>query len=212
MGAGLGGGSSNGVAALKALNAVSGRALSAEHLAEIAARLGSDCPLFLKEGPVVMRGRGERVDALPADAVARLADRKVLVFKPAFGIPTPWAYSRMASDARTYLSPAHAEARLGAWLADGASAIEDLLFNSLEQVAFAKFVALPVLLERLRREFGLQGCMSGSGSACFAFLREDHSIAAITNTIRSAWGANAFVVAARILPSPTTRGSGTNPH
>ena len=60
MGAGLGGGSSNAVAALRALNVLAGPAqgLAPEALARVAAQLGSDCPLFLHDGPVVMRGRG----------------------------------------------------------------------------------------------------------------------------------------------------------
>ena len=52
MGAGLGGGSSDAVAALRALNAASGPrwALPPDALAAVAAGLGSDCPLFLQAG------------------------------------------------------------------------------------------------------------------------------------------------------------------
>ena len=68
-----------------------------------------------------MRGRGERVDDLPAGAAARLRGRRVLIFKPAFGISTVWAYRRMAAEApASYLPPAQAEARLAAWLDDPA--------------------------------------------------------------------------------------------
>ena len=91
VGAGLGGGSSNAVAALRALNQLSGGALAGEKLAAVAASLGSDCALFLHNAPVVMRGRGERIEALPASAAARLRGRRVLLFKPSFGISTPWA-------------------------------------------------------------------------------------------------------------------------
>src|SRR5436190_1798880 len=55
MGAGLGGGSSDAVAALRALNELAGRPLDAPKLANLAAGLGSDCPLFLHDGPVIMR-------------------------------------------------------------------------------------------------------------------------------------------------------------
>ncbi|MET0263309.1 MAG: 4-(cytidine 5'-diphospho)-2-C-methyl-D-erythritol kinase, partial [Rariglobus sp.] len=61
MGAGLGGGSSNATMALRALNELSGGALDEAGLARVAAQLGSDCALFLKSEPVVMRGRGEEV-------------------------------------------------------------------------------------------------------------------------------------------------------
>jgi 4-diphosphocytidyl-2-C-methyl-D-erythritol kinase len=204
MGAGLGGGSSDAVAALRALNRLSGARLGPAALAAAATQLGSDCPLFLHHGPVVMRGRGERVEPLPAPVAERLRGRRVLLFKPAFGISTPWAYARLAEMAResavgdVYLPPAEAEARLATWLGGRDAPVENLLFNNLERPAFAKFIALPVLLEELRARFGLAGRMSGSGSACFALLGEDAPVGAIADTIRAAWGDTAFVVAARL--------------
>ena len=60
-GAGLGGGSSNGASALLAVNELCGTPLQIKDLESIAAQMGSDCPLFLTQTPVVMRGRGEKV-------------------------------------------------------------------------------------------------------------------------------------------------------
>ena len=203
VGAGLGGGSSDAAAALTALNRMAGGLLNVRELAEVAAGVGSDCALFLHGGPVVMRGRGERIEALAAGsgdpalqgrAVARIRGRKVLVFKPAFGISTAWAYGRMAAAAPgLYLPAALAEARLAAWLGDGGAPAEDLLFNNMEAAAFGKFPALPVLLERLRDEFRVLPRMSGSGSACFALLREGDPVEKMTARIREAWGRSAFV-------------------
>ncbi len=198
MGAGLGGGSSDAVAALQALNTLAGHPLAAPALAEIAAGLGSDCALFLHGGPVVMRGRGERVEPLPAAAAARLRGRRVLIFKPGFAIATPWAYRAMAAQPSTYVTAGDAENRLAAWMREPAAAAERLLFNNMERVAFAKFVALPTLLEQLRAGFALAPRMSGSGSACFAFLPEGAPVAAITRAVRAAWGEAAWVVETRI--------------
>lgn len=197
-GAGLGGGSSNAVAALRALNRLADRPLPEARLAEMAATLGSDCALFLHDAPVVMRGRGERVEPLPAAAAARLRGRRVLLFKPGFAISTPWAYDRMARGApRHYLPAPDAEARLSAWLQGGAPA-EELLFNNMEGVAFAKFVALPVLRAQLHRECGLAARLSGSGSACFALVREDFAMAPVVARIRECWGPAAFIQEARL--------------
>lgn len=213
MGAGLGGGSSDAVAALRGLNEISGGRLGAERMAEVAAGLGSDCPLFLRGGPVVMRGRGERVEALAVGAGARLRGRRVLIFKPGFGISTPWAYGRMVAAAKMagvnpapqgngraghYLPVEEAEARLGAWVERADASAEELLFNNMERVAFAKFLALPTLLERLRERFGLAARMSGSGSACFALLDENAPVAAIMEEIRGAWGTSVFVIETRV--------------
>ena len=198
VGAGFGGGSSNAVAALRALNELSGGAAGDAQLAQIAAELGSDCPLFLENFPVLMRGRGERVEPLPAAAAPRLRGRRVLLFKPGFAIGTAWAYGKMAAAApRSYLESAAAAARVAAWCAGHAPA-EELLFNNMEPVALAKFPALPLLLEKLRGESGVAARMSGSGSACFALLRDDFVTAPLVARIRECWGPSAFVREARL--------------
>lgn len=198
MGAGLGGGSSDAVTTLRALNMLAGGPLGADALAALAAQLGSDCALFLHDGPVVMRGRGERVEPLSAKAAARLRGRRVLIFKPGFAIPTAWAYAQMAAQPGTYVPANEAEARLAAWLGDKRATAEEILFNNMERVAFEKFLALPALLDELRAKFGLGPRMSGSGSACFALLSDDAPVPAITAAVRAAWGASAFVVEARL--------------
>jgi 4-diphosphocytidyl-2-C-methyl-D-erythritol kinase len=202
MGAGLGGGSSDGVAALRALRAGADVTIEDAGLHPLAAGLGSDCPLFLRGAPLIMRGRGERLESLPEVAARWLRGRRVLVFKPAFGIPTVWSYRRLAEmereGRRAYVPAAEAEARLQRWLADPAAGGEELLFNSLELPAFEKHLALPTLLDRLRADFRLAPRMTGSGSACFAFVPDDAPVAAIAELIRAAWGDSAFVIEARL--------------
>jgi 4-diphosphocytidyl-2-C-methyl-D-erythritol kinase len=199
MGAGLGGGSSNAVAALRGLDTLAGGLLGGAELAAVAARLGSDCALFLPGGPVVMRGRGERVEPLAAETAARLRGQRVLIFKPGFSISTPWAYAQLAADGKkSYLPAAEAEARLVAWLGDAKEPLERLLFNSFERPAFWKFPALPVLLDVLGAEFRLGARLSGSGSACFALLPAGAAVDAVKSRIREAWGATAWVVETRI--------------
>jgi 4-diphosphocytidyl-2-C-methyl-D-erythritol kinase len=198
-GGGLGGGSSNAVATLRVLNEMAGHRLDDARLADLAAQLGSDCPLFMSKGPVLMHGRGEKVAPLPAAVGSRIRGRRVLVFKPAFGVATAWAYDRLAAGAPgAYLALAEAEARLEAWYGNSDLPLEALLFNSMERVVFAKFVALPTLLAQLSARFGLQGRMSGSGSACFALLADDTPEVAVTQSIRDAWGPSALVVETRV--------------
>ena len=79
-----------------------------------------------------------------------------------------------------------------------AAPAEELLCNNMEPAAFEKYLALPVLLARLRGEFGLVPRMSGSGSACFALLREDSPVDGISAAIRSAWGPTAHVIVTRL--------------
>jgi 4-diphosphocytidyl-2-C-methyl-D-erythritol kinase len=193
VGAGLGGGSSNAAAALLALNRLSGAGLGRAALGTLAAAVGSDCPLFLAGGPVIMRGRGERIEALPEPAARRLRGAPFLIFKPGLSVSTPWAYEQMVAGAPgTYLPAEEAEHRLSAWLGGTAGASE-LQFNNMEPVVFRKFLALPVLLKRLRIRFGLVPAMSGSGSACFASLPPGAPTGEIIATIRDAWGSGCFV-------------------
>jgi 4-diphosphocytidyl-2-C-methyl-D-erythritol kinase len=200
VGAGLGGGSSNAAAALRALNRLTDGLLDETQLAAVAATLGSDCVLFLRDAPVIMRGRGELIAALPEPAVARLQGRRVLLFKPSFGISTPWAYQRMVARLSDYMVASDAEDRLAGWI-DGKAPAEELLFNNMEPAAFEKYVALPLLLQRLRRDFGAAVAMSGSGSACFALVEEENGdavVARMRQVIRDCWGSVTFVQEARL--------------
>jgi 4-diphosphocytidyl-2-C-methyl-D-erythritol kinase len=203
MGAGLGGGSSNAVAALRALNALAGEPLDSAALTAISAGVGSDCPLFLHGGPVVIRGRGERVRPLDAPGAAgRLAGRRVVIFKPGFSIGTAEAYAALDRRGGCHPGPEAAEARLAGWIGEPSAPAEKLLFNSFEETAFRKYPALPVLCAALREEAGLSALMTGSGSACFALLGEDAGIgvAAVREAVASRWGAAALVVEAAIGP------------
>lgn len=197
-GAGLGGGSGNAVAALDALAQLSGITLAREVRLDLAARLGSDCPLFCAGEPVIMRGRGERLTPLPPDAARRLRGRRVLVVKPAFGVETGPAYQALAARPDYYAGAEAEEARLAAWLADPAAPAEALLANTFEHVVFPRWPALPALAEILRERHGLTLRLSGSGSACFALLAEDADPAPAAATVRSAWGDAALVVETRI--------------
>ena len=196
-GAGLGGASSDAASALVALNRLAGAPLDGAGLARVASGVGSDCALFLHEGPVVMRGRGERVEPLAPGASLRIRGRRALLFKPGFWIPTPWAYGKLAETPEGYVSTPEAEARLASWVASPSAAAGDLLFNSMERPAFAKFAALPLLLGLIRARWGIPAGMTGSGSACFALPEEGADAGPIEAVIREAWGPSAFVVDTR---------------
>jgi len=197
-GAGLGGGSSDAAAALRGLNQLAAQPLGLDELRACAAEVGSDVPLFLENAPVIMRGRGEKIEVLPEAARAALRGRELLVFKPPFGIPTAWAYKRMRAKAPEWYVPAAvAEKKLADWRR--APAWETLpLENNLEFPAFEKFASLPALLEELRQRFGLRCRMSGSGSACFALMDNRSQLPAMEQTIRAAWGPAAVMQAARL--------------
>lgn len=196
-GAGLGGGSSNGAAALLAVNELCGNPLPTKKLSEIAAQMGSDCPLFLTNTPVVMRGRGERVFALRGEAREYIERLKLVIFKPDFSINTGWAYSQMKANPQDYMSENAAESALSEWLEN--PSISGLpLINNMQIEAFKKFPALQIVLDEIRTRFRVPAMMSGSGSACFAIVNnlEDGEIAELEKLVKNLLGETALVVRA----------------
>jgi len=196
-GAGLGGGSSNGAAALLAVNELCGNPLPMKKLSEIAAQMGSDCPLFLTNTPVVMRGRGERVFALRGEAREYIERLKLVIFKPDFSINTGWAYSQMKANPQDYMSENAAESALSEWLEN--PSISGLpLINNMQIEAFKKFPALQIVLDEIRTRFRVPAMMSGSGSACFAIVNnlEDDEIAELEKLVKNLLGETALVVRA----------------
>lgn len=154
-GAGLGGGSSDAVQTLLALNEIICTGYSMEKLAGLAAELGSDTSFFLHPAVSRCTGRGERVE--PLEALAGWTS-PIVVLKPAFGIPTPDAYNRWA-DSRPVEGFSYAEQN-----ADGV-----ILVNDLERPAFEKYPFLGMMKQWLLRQDGVKGALlSGSGSSMFA--------------------------------------------
>lgn len=156
-GAGLGGGSSDAASTLLGLDALFGTDLPLETLSELAAQLGSDVPFFLHRRAATVSGRGELVT--PCDFPHTLP---LLLIKPPFGVPTPWAYQRWR-DSREIPGVSY-EAQTLPW---------GELLNDLERPVFEKYLFLAQLKTWLREQPEVAGAlMSGSGATVFAVLQE----------------------------------------
>ncbi len=94
VGAGLGGGSSNASTVLTALNSLSGSQLKRDHLADLAAQLGSDCPFFIYGKPLMAAGRGEILKETGVD----LNGYYLVLLNPEIVVPTAEAYSKVVPD------------------------------------------------------------------------------------------------------------------
>lgn len=197
-GAGLGGGSADAAAALRALDHSVDNPFGLGGLAVLAAEIGSDCPYFVRGIHAVMRGRGERLELVPEAAVRALFDRRVLIAKPPFGVLTPEAYGLLVKSGR-YADPAEAEAELAAWMREPAGD-PSTLGNTLEVPVFAKYLALPAALEAVARIHGVRFRMTGSGSACFAFAEEGVDPEAIRRTLVGCWGSGTWFCDTRLSP------------
>ena len=146
-GAGLGGGSSDAVAALKAIDMLLEGIAAKVDLMKLSAAIGSDCPLFFADGPVVMEGRGEVLSALDEGLAKRFKGKCVILFKPAYSINTAEAYRRMAAGEIYSGSPAVME-RMLEW-ENGEEALPPA-WNEFEKVCFNWIPDLAIVLRRLR--------------------------------------------------------------
>jgi 4-diphosphocytidyl-2-C-methyl-D-erythritol kinase len=196
VGAGLGGGSSDAVGVLRAAPAL-GLPLPRElDWHALAASLGSDCPLFLTDQPVLMEGRGERWSVLPEVLCRRLGGREVILFGPGFPVFTAQAYRRLAA-AALYTPAADAAALVEDWIASGA--LLPPRINDFERLMGDWMPSLAIVLERLREQHRLDARLSGSGSACFVFPDGDaRAIGIIKEEMLRAWGDGHWVVEAKM--------------
>ena len=90
--AGMGGGSSDAAAVLRALNQRDGSPFSVEELARIGEQVGADVPYCVLGGTALAEGKGEVLTPLPA-----LPRCWVVVCKPEFAISTPALFARIDS-------------------------------------------------------------------------------------------------------------------
>lgn len=181
-GAGLGGGSSDAATTLIALDEMSGTQFGAARLAEMAGRLGSDIPFFIYRSAAVCRGRGEIVE--PVDFSSAL---HLVLVKPPFGVPTPWAYKHWLDSA--VLPGVDYGPQEFPWGA---------LVNDLERPVFEKYIFLAVLKRWLREQPEVDGAlMSGSGSTTFAIVKNEASAAALAEKVRAEFGETMWICPCR---------------
>lgn len=186
VGAGLGGGSSDAVSALKALRQLFGSLNPDIDWIGLAEAIGSDCPLFFSDQPVIMEGRGEQIRPLDDAMAARFRGKPVILFKPRFSINTGEAYRRLAAKPY-YQSPATAQADMAAWEV-GTEPLPPRN-NDFERLVEDWIPSLAVVLARLRIRHGLEARMSGSGSACFIFPQQaQFAKKVITDELAQAFG------------------------
>ena len=174
VGAGLGGGSSDAAAVLRAMNTLTRTEAPVARLAELAARLGSDVPFFLHPPAAICRGRGEIIEPINLRD-----DLQGVLVHPGFGVSTPWAYRAYAQNPRAG-EPGRAFA-------------DFTLRNDLEPPAFSKYPWLPTVKNWFQKQPEVIGAlMSGSGSSVFALTRTADGQGPLTARFRTEFGATLF--------------------
>ena len=168
VGGGLGGGSSDAAAVLRALDAMSARPLGESRLLAIASTLGADVPFLTSTSACALGwGRGERLLAL-----APPPQRDVLLLVPRFAVNTAEAYGWLSSrtDATGDASVLLRAESLATW-----EGLKSVAVNDFEPVVAKRHPEIAELVKMLRSAGCAPAMMSGSGSVVFGVLPEGKS-------------------------------------
>ena len=140
--AGLGGGSSNAVSVIIALNRML-ETFGKDFLIDLATSLGSDCPSFVDERTCIVSGRGERVKFLNQEKSQSLKNREIFLFMPPLGFSTEEIYKGLSDYEDCFSSKIESQDLVDKWESGGMSEAE-VLFNGLN-LPFSKSIFILVL-------------------------------------------------------------------
>lgn len=176
-GAGLGGGSADAAAVLRALNRHYNSPLSIFALAELGAQVGSDVPFCTLCGTAMVEGRGERLRKLPD-----LPDCIFVVCKPEFSVSTPELYRKL--DATAIAHRPDNRAMESALLAGDLGAVAEQVYNVFDPVVTQEHLELNYIKSICNSYGALNQQMTGSGSAVFAILPNFEYAAVVCNMLK----------------------------
>ena len=161
--AGLGGGSADAAAVLRALNRHYDSPLSILALAEVGALVGSDVPFCVLCGTAMVEGRGERLRKLPD-----MPDCVFVICKPPFSASTPELYKKI-DECEIALRPDH-QAMENALFAGDLGAVAQNLCNVFDPLVTAEHLELNYIKSVMNSYGSVGQQMTGSGSSVFAIL------------------------------------------
>ncbi|MEN9697256.1 MAG: hypothetical protein RLZ56_677 [Bacteroidota bacterium] len=164
MGAGLGGGSSDGTAVLLLLNQQFNLGLNTNQLIDYAAQLGSDCPFFVHNTACHATGRGELLQPIACD----LSHYKIALVHPAIHVSTAWAFNQLHPHLKTKSIAEIVAQPIATWKQD--------LINDFEAPIFEAHPILAKVKTQLYEQGAIYASMSGSGSSFFGLFPTDQSL------------------------------------
>jgi 4-diphosphocytidyl-2-C-methyl-D-erythritol kinase len=162
MGAGLGGGSSDGTAALIMLNQQFDLGLNDQQLIDYASQLGSDCPFFVHNKACHATGRGEILTPIHLD----LSNYQFLLVHPGVHIATAWAFQQLNPHTKSESIQAIIEKPITDW--------KNYLINDFEAPVFKAEPTLSAIKDQLYQLGAIYASMSGSGSSLFGIFPKGH--------------------------------------
>lgn len=176
-GAGLGGGSADAGAVLRALNRHFGDPFSVYALCEVGSLVGSDVPFCTLCGTAMVEGRGERLRKLPD-----LPDAIFVVCKPDFSVSTPELYEKLDRTAIAKRPDNSAMER--AVTAGDIGAVAENLCNVFDPVVTSEHLELNYIKSIMNTYGALGSQMTGSGSAVFGIFPSFEYAAVACNMLK----------------------------
>jgi 4-diphosphocytidyl-2-C-methyl-D-erythritol kinase len=168
MGAGLGGGSSDGTAVLTLLNTQFNLGLHTSQLIDYAAQLGSDCPFFVHNNACHATGRGEILNPIALD----LSNYRFVLIHPGIHVSTAWAFGELHPHSKSQSIAEIITQPIEHW--------KNILVNDFETPIFKAHPLLANIKEQLYEAGAIYASMSGSGSSLFGIFSKKHSFTAST--------------------------------
>ena len=177
MEAGMGGGSADAGAVLRALNRHYGEPLSILALAELGSLVGSDVPFCTLCGTAMVEGRGERLRKLPD-----MPDCCFVVCKPEFSSSTPELYKKI-DEVAIAKRPDHS-AMESALLSGELGKIAENIYNVFDPIVTQDHLELNYIKSVFNSYGSIAQQMTGSGSAVFAIVPDFEFAAVICNMLK----------------------------
>ena len=160
IGAGLGGGSSDGAFTLRVLNQLFNLGLSSDQLVIYALKMGADCPFFIQNTPKYVTGVGETM--MPIDLDLSSFDLRFVI--PQLHISTVESY--------TQIEPKLPPKKLLDCIGLPIECWKDTIKNDFESVIFSKYPKLQTMKKSFYNEGAVYASMTGTGSVLYGiFLR-----------------------------------------
>jgi 4-diphosphocytidyl-2-C-methyl-D-erythritol kinase len=161
LGAGLGGGSSDGAFTLKMLDQKFNLGLSTEKLSALALQLGSDCSFFMINKPCFAEGGGELLQTISLD----LSAYKFILVHPGVHLNTSQAFSRV--------SPALPKKSVKQIIQQPIDTWKEELKNDFEESVFALHPEIKKIKDDLYKAGAMYASMTGSGSTVFGIFKKE---------------------------------------
>lgn len=177
MQAGLGGGSADAGAVLRALNKHYNNPLSILALAELGAQVGSDVPFCTLCGTAMVEGRGERLRKLPD-----MPECCFVVCKPQFSSSTPELYQKL--DAIEIAKRPDNQAMESALIAGDIGKVAEHIYNVFDPIVTQEHLELNYIKSIFNSYGSIAQQMTGSGSAVFAVVPDFEFAAVICSMLK----------------------------